>query len=110
MIRLKSCVLLTLLMLTAALATQSPAQSLPTETPAPKSKTQRQLVLTLTLPSTVGVVKDYASVLFSGSDNKDKKAALKRPARTSNPVVKITLPLPGSWATDTKDGTRPAQK
>lgn len=109
MIRQKSFVLLTLLVVTAALATEGLAQSLPPPAPAAKTKTQRQLVVTLTLPSTIGTVREYAGILFSDNNSKDKKAALKRPARTSNPVVKITLPLPSSWASG-KDEARPTQQ
>ncbi|SHM13549.1 hypothetical protein [Hymenobacter psychrotolerans] len=109
MIRQKLFALLLLLVLTAVPATEGLAQSLPPQAPPAKAKTQRQLVVTLTLPSTIGTVKEYASILFSGNDNKDKKAALKRPVRTSNPVVKITLPLPSSWAAG-KDDARPTQQ
>ncbi|MBD2716810.1 hypothetical protein KBK19_17330 [Microvirga sp. STR05] len=83
------------------------AQSLPPGKPT--GKTQRQLVVTLTLPSAVGVVKDYATILFSGDEGKDKKAALKRAPRTSNPVMKLTLPLPGNWG-GSKDAARTPQK
>lgn len=58
---------------------------------------QKELEVRMTLPTAVGVISDYASVLFSGEKDKLKKLTAKRKSRTSNPVVIFTVPLPKGW-------------
>lgn len=76
-----------LLLATGSLAQSRPAPGRATPDPAPD-----ELKMRVTLPTAVGVISDYATRLFV----KDAAPPRKR-LGTSNPVVTITIPLPGTW-------------
>ncbi|MBC6989195.1 hypothetical protein [Hymenobacter sp. BT491] len=60
--------------------------------------------MSLTLPSAVGVIGDYAGLLFSKKKEKQKNA--EHLPRTGNPVVVFTVPVPKSWANAAKKVAR----
>jgi hypothetical protein len=60
---------------------------------------QQQLTVRVALPTTVGIIRDYAGILLSKEDDKLKKLATRRRPRTSNPTVVFTVPLPKNWIT-----------
>lgn len=93
MSRCKSLILLSAFWL---LALTGHAQTAPT-TKTPPTRQRRQLIISFTLPSAVGVVTKYASALLSKSNDTDKEQRKKQALRTSNPVVEIALPLPKGW-------------
>jgi hypothetical protein len=71
---------------------QAPANGAPT---AP----QQQLTVRLVLPTTVGLIGEYADILLSKDENKLKKLTTRRRPRTSNPTYTFAVPLPKSWLT-----------
>ncbi|UPL49815.1 hypothetical protein [Hymenobacter sublimis] len=73
------------------------AQSRPPE-PLPASSTQKELTVRVTLPTVVGVIGEYAGILSSREKGKLKTLATPSKARTSNPVLILTIPLPKIWA------------
>ncbi|QNP53189.1 hypothetical protein [Hymenobacter qilianensis] len=71
---------------------QNPAGAKPIET-------SQQLSVRITLPTSVGLIGDYASILLSKEDDKLKKLTTRRRPRTSNPTVVFAVPLPRNWLT-----------
>ncbi|SMB84634.1 hypothetical protein SAMN00120144_3408 [Hymenobacter roseosalivarius DSM 11622] len=65
----------------------------------PPNALQQQLTVRVGLPSTVGLIQDYAAILLSKEDDKLQKLTTRRRPRTSNPTVVFTVPLPRSWIT-----------
>jgi len=81
--------LLLLLLLLWLMPGRAQAQGQPPPAPPPE-----QLVVRVELPSLVGTVADYASLLFSKEKNKLKGLTTKGKPLTSNPVLVLTVPVP----------------
>ena len=65
----------------------------------PASAPQQQLTVRLVLPTTVGLIGDYATILLSRDDDKLKKLTARRRPRTSNPTLTFAVPIPKNWLT-----------
>jgi hypothetical protein len=65
----------------------------------PSDAFQQQLTVRVALPTSVGLIKDYAGILFSKEEEKLKKLTTRRRPRTSNPTVVFTVPIPKNWVT-----------
>lgn len=84
-----------LILLTALLwltVGRAQAQTRPAATPP--EPPPEQLVVRVELPSIVGTVADYASLLFSKEKGKLKGLTNRGKPRTSNPVVVFSVPVP----------------
>ena len=87
----KPVILLTFLLLlsTGGLA-QGRSGSKPTSS-------QQQLTVSITLPTVVAQLSDFAQTLFSREKGKLKTLTSKSTSRTENPVVEFTVELPKGW-------------
>jgi hypothetical protein len=84
---------LALLLPTAHARAQTPTSVRPTTSP------NQELTVRVVLPTTVGLIGDYAEILFSKEDDKLKKLTTRRRPRTSNPTLVFSMPIPKNWIT-----------
>ncbi|SNC62750.1 hypothetical protein SAMN06265337_0734 [Hymenobacter gelipurpurascens] len=69
------------------------AQGRSVENPA---NTQQQMTVSVTLPTVVAQLSDYAQTIFSRNKGQ-RKTLTGKGSRTSNPVVEFTVDLPKGW-------------
>lgn len=63
---------------------------------AKPAATQQQMTVSITLPTVVAQLSDYAQAIFAR--NKGQRRTLTgKGSRTSNPVVEFTVDLPKGW-------------
>lgn len=65
----------------------------------PPAAPRQQLTVRIVLPTTVGLIGEYADILLSKDEDKLKKLTTRRRPRTSNPTLTFSVPLPKSWLT-----------
>lgn len=71
----------------------------PATAPPAAAQQQQQLTVRVVLPTTVGLIGEYADILLSKDEDKLKKLTTRRRPRTSNPTYIFAVPLPKSWLT-----------
>jgi len=86
-----TCILLLLFVVSSSAQT-------PTSVP-PAAEPQQQLTVRLVLPTTVGLIGDYAGIILSKDDDKLKRLTTRRRPRTSNPTLTFSVPIPKNWLT-----------
>jgi hypothetical protein len=68
-----------------------------------QANTQQQLTVSITLPTAVAQLSDFAQTLFSREKGKLKTLTSKSASRTDNPVVEFTVDLPKGWGSKKRD-------
>jgi hypothetical protein len=65
----------------------------------PTTSSHQELTVRVVLPTTVGLIGDYAEILLSKEEGKLKKLTTRRRPRTSNPTLVFSVPIPKNWIT-----------
>jgi hypothetical protein len=84
---------LSLLLPIARIHAQTPTSVKPT------TSSHQELTVRVVLPTTVGLIGDYAEILLSKEEGKLKKLTTRRRPRTSNPTLVFSMPIPKNWIT-----------
>jgi hypothetical protein len=81
------------------------AQSRPADAP---TSTQQEVTVSITLPTVVAQLSDFAQTVLSRNKG-PRKTLTGKGSRTSNPVVEFTVELPKGWGSK-KSQTRNEKK